>query len=162
MIHIGKYLRNTKDKGLILKPTKNLDIEVHVDADFAGLWAQEDPMDPICVKSRTGFVISIAGCPVVWSSKLQQDIATSTMMSEYTALSMAMREVIPLRNTFQAVLDAVGQPECKSSFKVTVWEDNMGCLKLAKMKPGQYTPRSKFYAIKYHWFRQVLHDRVVL
>ncbi len=43
-----------------------------------------------------------------------------------------------------------------STFKTTVWEDNMGCLTLSKLKPGQYTPRSKHYAVKYHWFRSHL------
>ena len=28
----------------------------------------------------------------------------------------------------------------------------MGALTLANMEPGRMTPRSKFYAIKYHWF----------
>jgi hypothetical protein len=46
----------------------------------------------------------------------------------------------------------------KSSFKTMVWEDNMGCLKLAKLAPGQYTPRSKHYAVKYHLFRSKLQE----
>ena len=34
---IGRYLIGTKDKGLILDPSKDLDIDCFVDADFAGL-----------------------------------------------------------------------------------------------------------------------------
>jgi hypothetical protein len=100
----GQYLKGTADKGLILKSLigdQRLNIDCYVDADFAGLWGYEDKQDPSCVKSRTGFVILIADCPVVWSSKLQSDIATSTMEAEYQALSMAMREVIPLLNQSQ-------------------------------------------------------------
>jgi hypothetical protein len=29
-------------------------------------------------------------------------------------------------------------------------------MKLAKMEPGQMTPRSKHYGVKYHWFRTKL------
>ena len=36
ILHHAKYLKGTKDKGLILKPNPNRSIEVHVDADF--LW----------------------------------------------------------------------------------------------------------------------------
>ena len=83
---IGRYLVGTKTKGLILDPKRNdLGIDLYVDADFAGLWSYEDPQDPSCVKSRTGFVIQIAGCPVMWASRLQQEIALSTMQAEYTA-----------------------------------------------------------------------------
>jgi hypothetical protein len=38
----------------------------------------------------------------------------------------------------------------------TVHEDNQGALRLAQMEPGRHTPRSKFYAIKHHWFRSWL------
>ena len=34
-----------------------------------------------------------------------------------------------------------------------VWEDNEGCLKLAKLEPPRMMPRSKHHALKYHWFR---------
>jgi len=34
-------------------------------------------------------------------------------------------------------------------------EDNVGALNLAKKEPGRTTPRSKFYAVKYHWFHSL-------
>ena len=154
---IGQYLKSTINEGLILKPDNTFNIDCHVDADFAGLYAIEDIMDPSCVKSRTGFVLSISKCPVVWCSKLQTDIATATMEAEYNALSTAMRDLLPLRTVFQEVSRGLGiSDDITSTFKTTVWEDNMGCLTLSKLKPGQYTPRSKHYAVKYHWFRSHL------
>ena len=39
------------------------------------------------------------------------------------------------------------------SFRATVHEDNQGALTLANLEPGRDTPRSKFYALKLHWFR---------
>ena len=45
--------------------------------------------------------------------------------------------------------------------KTVVHEDNQGCLKLASLEPGRMTPRSKFYAVKYHWFRsKILPNRI--
>ena len=57
---IGRYLLKTVEKGIILKPTSDLTIDCYVDADFAGLWNQEDHNDDNCVKSRTGYVYALA------------------------------------------------------------------------------------------------------
>ncbi|CAJ1970031.1 unnamed protein product [Cylindrotheca closterium] len=92
-------------------------------------------------------------------SRLQTDIATATMEAEYNALSMVMRDILPLRRVFKTVAQGLGlSNETATSLKTTVWENNMGCLKLARLKPGQYTPRSKHYAVKYHWFRSHVSD----
>jgi hypothetical protein len=93
--HIGQYLKGTVDRGLLLQPNNDLTIYCYVDADFAGLWPHEEQTDPVCVKSRTGFVICISNCPVIWGSKLQHEISKSTMEAEYNALSYTMRELLP-------------------------------------------------------------------
>ena len=36
--YIGRYLYKTKDKGIILKPKKNGQLDAYVDSDFAGRW----------------------------------------------------------------------------------------------------------------------------
>jgi hypothetical protein len=154
---IGQYLKGTLDEGLILKPSDHLDIDVFVDADFAGLWPHEDKQDPTCVKSCTGFVICLSNCPVIWTSKLQNEIALSTMEAEYNAISFAMRSVLPFQTLVKAVAKGIGLDEARTTtFKTSVWEDNAGALQLANMEPGRITPRSKHYAIKYHWFRSHL------
>jgi hypothetical protein len=159
LIRIGQYLKGTRDKGLVLTPNRAefLKVDCYVDADFCGLYEREDRTDPTSVKSRTGYVICIADCPVIWSSKLQESIALSTMMAEYYALSTAMREVIPLNELIKAVADGLHlDSKSHTSFRTTVWEDNNGALSLATLDPGQHTPRSKHYDIKVHWFRSHL------
>jgi hypothetical protein len=154
---IGQYLKFTADEGLLLCPTGILDIDVFCDADFAGLWPYEDKLDPSCVKSRTGFVICLSNCPVIWNSKLQQEIALSTMEAEYNALSLAMRSVLPFQNLAHSATKGIRlDSDNVAFFRTTVWEDNAGALQLANMEPGRITPRSKHYAIKYHWFRSHL------
>jgi hypothetical protein len=149
---IGRYLLRTRDKGLILKPTGDIALDCYVDADFAGLWKQEDDQDPICVKSRSGFLITLGGCPLTWTSKMQTEIALSTMEAEYIALSLAMRELLPLRELLKEMATAIG---VSSVFEIRthskVFEDNNGALILASSP--KMTPRSKHIAVKYHFFR---------
>ncbi|GFH50753.1 hypothetical protein CTEN210_07229 [Chaetoceros tenuissimus] len=158
LIKIGRYLIRTRDKGLIIKPDPDVgifDIDCYVDADFAGLFSVEDNQDPHCVKSRTGYVIMVGGSPVVWSSKLQPVIASSTMESEYIALSTACKELIPIRNIASEIAEACGvASKDVSSMHTTIWEDNVGCLTLANLELPLLTPRSKAIAVRYHWFRQ--------
>jgi hypothetical protein len=71
-------------QGLIFAPKMQegkvcLDIDDFVDADSAGLYGKEWMEDPSCAKSWTSFIISVAGFPMIWSSKLQPDIALRTM-----------------------------------------------------------------------------------
>ena len=58
-----------------------LQIDSYPDADFAGLYGYEKTTDPASVKSRTGFIITVAESSVLclWQSKLQTEAALSTM-----------------------------------------------------------------------------------
>ena len=94
---ICRYLKGTSTNGLILRPTTELRLDTHVDSAYAGLWRREHDRNPVCVKSRTGSVISLAECPLLWQSKPQGHVALSTMEAEYIALSTSMRSLIPLK-----------------------------------------------------------------
>ena len=37
--------------------------------------------------------------------------------------------------------------------KSSIWEDNEDCRKIANLEMPHMTPRSKHYAVKYHWFQ---------
>jgi hypothetical protein len=50
--------------------------------------------DPSTAKSRTGFIISCGGCPVIWASKLQTKAVLSTTESEDVGLSESLRIAI--------------------------------------------------------------------
>ena len=162
---IGRYLKGTLDKGLILRPVKIDDqfrIDVYVDAAFACGWGTELGTNPESVKSRTGYLVEVMGCTVIWCSKLQTAIATSTMESEYIALSMALRAAIPLIELCTAINEGLKMSAHKLlTFRATVHEDNMGALTLANLEPGRHTPRSKFYALRLHWFRSWLKPRQI-
>ena len=134
----------------------------HPDADFAGLWSHEKADDPHCVRSRTGFVITLAHCPVIWASKLQTEIALSTMEAEYIALSTSCRDLFPLMDKLVELTTILNLPFTPgSNMHVRIHEDNVGTLILGKLEPRRMTPRSKPYAVKYHWFRVELEPRNV-
>ena len=94
---IVRYLILTKDKGMILSPKNDFSLDIYVDADFTGTWHKEYAHLRDSVLSRTGFIITYCGCPIIWSSKLQSEITLSTTEAEYIALSMATRQLLPLR-----------------------------------------------------------------
>ena len=160
LIRIGRYLKGTIDKGLIMTPSAEPCIDCYPDADFAGLYGHENVQDPHCVRSRTGFVIMAFGCPVLWKSKLQTEIALSTMEAEYVAISTACRDLLPVIAIVKTLSASAGfSTDFISNIHVRIHEDNVGALTLGKMEPRRFTPRSKHYAIKYHWFREHVADK---
>ncbi|TPX53003.1 DNA-directed DNA polymerase [Synchytrium endobioticum] len=60
-------------------------------------------------RSRTGFVILLDGCPIVWSSKKQGVIAMSTAEAEYVALAATIKEV----NWMESLLKTLTIPHNK-------------------------------------------------
>ena len=154
---IVRYLKatqeNGRDRGLTFD-VGGVDeipkVECFVDADFAGLWNVEHNDDPVSSKSRKGFVMFIANCPVIWQSKLQVETAMSTTEAEVVALSQAMRELIWLRRlTVDIALTLGSKLKNEVEIKSTVFEDNNGAIALAH-KSGT-TSRTKHIHTK-HWF----------
>ena len=94
---ICRYLQGTKDNGLVFNPSKKPVVDCYADAYFARLWGHENTQDPICDRSITGFVVTFANCPLLWVSKLQTDIALSTLHYEYVVLSHSVRALLPLK-----------------------------------------------------------------
>ena len=82
-----------------MKLSDKLEFEMYANADFASLWNAEDRDVTISVKSRTGGIITLSDVPVSCTSKLQTEIATSTVHAEYIALSTTMRDLIPIKAT---------------------------------------------------------------
>ena len=130
-------------------------VNCFVDADFAGLWGAEHPQDPICAKSWTGFVITLANFSLQWVSKLQTKITLSTLHAEYVALLQSLNDLLPLQDLVNEVVDVLKLPYHLSIVtKNTVFEDNQGAITIATSP--HLTPTSKHIAVKYHWF----HDHI--
>jgi hypothetical protein len=96
------YLKAPSSQGYILKPASSRNLDCYVDADFASTWTLGTSEDPSSVKSRTGYVITFASCPVLWTSKLQTEVALSTKLIVGSTVTHSM-----------------------------IFEDNKGCVELA-------------------------------
>jgi hypothetical protein len=143
-----------------------LNINVFVDADFAGLWNVEPLHDPASAKSRLGYIIKLAGFPTVWKSKLMTQTATSTMHAEYIALSNALREVIPLHRLLTEMLPVMN-PQYLARTPVmhcTVFEDNNACLTLAHTRHLTNLTRWPCTSLHHFWEAvengEVVNDKV--
>ncbi len=62
---VGRYLRRTRDKGIIFKPDRTNALNCYVDADFAGTFSQETAHEKASVLSRTGYTITFASCHIL-------------------------------------------------------------------------------------------------
>jgi histone deacetylase 1/2 len=158
--YICRYLAATKNKGVTLKPNGH-HFECFVDSSHAGDWRQQSAMDdPSTARSRTGYVINFANCPLIWASKLQTEIALSTTEAEYIALSTASREILPLLSLAKEakkhkLINKVESPviRCK------IFEDNKGAVEIANVP--KMRPRTKHLNIKYHFFRQFIQQGIL-
>jgi len=149
---LGRYLKGTRDKGLILKPKSDRDLEVYVDADFVGNWNPDEGERRDTARSRHGYIIMYAGVPLSWKSQLQGEICLSSTESEYTGLSYALREAIPIMEMLKE-MKRLGFPirTAKAQVHCRVFEDNSGALEMAKIH--KYRPRTKHICTKLHHFR---------
>jgi hypothetical protein len=86
---LGRYLKATRNKGTILRPCHDKDMDIYVDANFAGNWDATETWDQDTAPSRHGYIISYAGCQAIWKSQLQTKITLSSTESEYTGISYA-------------------------------------------------------------------------
>jgi hypothetical protein len=87
MLRVIKYVADTKDTGLRMKPEKSSEwtVEVYTDSDWAG--------DKDTRKSVSGFMIFVCDTLVCWRSKSQNALSLSSSEAEMYALTEAIKEV---------------------------------------------------------------------
>jgi hypothetical protein len=142
---------------MIYKPKLENGLEVYVDASFAG---NRDKVgaewDAETARSRTGYIVMCAGCPITWASKLQGAIALSSTESEYLEISSVMREVLALieildeiKENIKKIGDIIPEVHCK------VFEGNSGAVEVTtSAKHPKMRPRTKHINNKSHHFRE--------
>ena len=153
-MRIGKYLLGTLGRCIKFTPNKSRGIECFVDAYYDDSWRKADTGNPENVFSRTGYIIFIHDCPVIWSSKLQTEIALSTVEAEYIALSQSTREIIPLINLIKEQNSDLGLRMIESELQCNLQEDNTSCITMAESQ--KFTPIARHISSKYHWFRSFI------
>lgn len=145
-----RYLKGTKELGLKYGGTtaggSSKPIVVgYADADWAS--------DKETRRSVTGYLFTLNGAAISWSSKLQPTVALSTSESEYMAACYAAQEAIYLRRLMGSLGFAQEGP-------TIIHEDNMGCIGMSE-NPILHQ-RSKHIDIRYHFLREAVSNGQVL
>ena len=159
---IGRYLKETQDKGIILKPDTSQSLDLYVDADFAGNWDKDiASSDPATAQSRHGYVLKYCGIPILWASQLQTIIALSTTEAEYVGMSRALQDTLPVVWMLQE-MQQLGFVVHATSAKVhcKVFQDNSGAIEIANNP--KYRPRTKHINQRYHFFRSHIGQHITV
>ncbi|KAJ9527699.1 hypothetical protein QJQ45_025973 [Haematococcus lacustris] len=128
------YLKGTASQGLVFGGNDNL--QGYCDADYAG--------DKDTARSTTGYVFTLHGAAISWSSRLQPTVAMSTAEAEYMAASGAVKEAVWLRKLMQDL----GLPgTC-----VNLMCDNQAALQL--LNNPMASARSKHISVHHHFARE--------
>ena len=112
-------------------------VNIFVDANHAH--------DKVTGRSVTGLFCFVGCTPVLWKSKQQASVQTSTFGAEFTALKKAVEEVITLRYYLRSMGISVTKP-------TPIFVDNMGVV-LNASNPGS-TLNKKSVALSYHFVRE--------
>ena len=90
LMHVIGYIKNTIDYGITYSRDMDLSPIAYVDADYGGC------KDTRC--STSGYISTMAGGPVTWSSKRQATVALSTVEAEYVAMSHCAQQMVWMQN----------------------------------------------------------------
>jgi hypothetical protein len=131
--HILRYIKHTLDYGILYKANLPLILSGYADADWGSC--------PETRRSMGAYIFTLANGPISWQSKRQHTISRSSTESEYRALSDCTQEVVYLHRLLTELdimppdhsssLSADPASPTPPSFKVHLYCDNQGALKLA-------------------------------
>jgi hypothetical protein len=143
-LRVLRYLKGTRSHGIVLGGNDE-EVVGFVDSDGSG--------DLDGLKSTGGYVFEVNGGPVLWGSKKQSCVATSTVQAEFIASSTAVKEATWLRGLM-------------SELDIPVWKvrlhcDSTGCI--ANLKNPVNSKYTKHLAIAFHHAREdVIHGNIDL
>ena len=123
---------------------RELDTAVFFDADHAH--------DHVTRRSISGLIVFVGSTPVIWTSKRQGCIATSTYCAEFISMRSAVEEAISIRY----MLRCLGVPVTKPT---DLFGDNFGVIQSAEIPDGEL--KKKHIAISYHYVREAIAARIV-
>jgi len=144
---ILKYLKGSITLGIKFGETSTEDkniITSYSDADYAA-----------CIDSRrstSGVVVMLNGGPVIWSSRKQGIVATSTTDAEYMAAHETAKETI----WAQGLLDDLGVNQTKPT---KLYLDNVAAEYL--IKNSTFHKRTKHVDIKFHFTRDLVNQKKI-
>ena len=144
-----RYLQGTAGKALCFRSADGSHKEVvqrmhamkadlYTDADFASDIDQR--------RSTSGVVLMLNGTAVLWGSKMQKIVATSTTEAEYIAAAMGIKEALWVRKLLAEL--------CGSIPPVCLNVDNQAALALIRQPTAGKSGRTKHIDVQYHFIRE--------
>nr|ANM86643.1 putative integrase [Cladonia uncialis subsp. uncialis]AUW30833.1 putative integrase - catalytic core [Cladonia uncialis subsp. uncialis] len=133
------YLKGTMNLGLMFTTQSKENIQAMVDSDWGNC--------PDTSRSTGGWIFTLAGSPVSWSSKRQATVALSSCEAEYMAASEATKEAIWMRNLVQEF-----RLPMFNNLKIPIAIDNNSAMKLSKNP--EFHARTKHIALRHHYIRE--------
>ncbi|KAJ3543106.1 hypothetical protein NMY22_g3260 [Coprinellus aureogranulatus] len=143
---IFRYLKGTRTWALTYGGSDELldgGLNIFCDADWAANYDR---------KSISGYVVTMAGGAIAWSSKKQATVALSTTEAEYISATHVAKQVIWLRS----LLTELGLPLPKTS---TIFSDNQSSISIAHHP--EFHARTKHIDIAYHFLRDLVDSGVL-
>ena len=139
LLHVVGYIKNTITYGITYSRDFNLSPSAYVDADFGGCRDTR--------RSTSGYVFTMAGGAVSWSSKRQATVALSTVEAEYVAMSRCAQQMVWM----QSWLDEV---ELEHNLPGIIKGDNCGAIALTKNTKDH--GKVKHIDIRHHYIRNLV------
>ncbi|KAF7334034.1 hypothetical protein MVEN_02308800 [Mycena venus] len=145
---VYRYLHGTVNLGITYSASPDSNVVMHADFSEPRLYSDADWGNVVDDrKSISGFVTTLTGGAVTWSSKKQPTVALSTMEAEYIALSHAVRENLWLRQLFSEL-------DCSATSPTPVFVDNRRTIDFT-FNAG-FHARSKHINIRHHFIRDAV------
>ncbi|KAF1318037.1 Integrase catalytic core protein, partial [Globisporangium splendens] len=144
-IKVVKYLKKTKDVGIVYDGSLESKLSAFCDADWA--------CDRNDRRSMSGILLMLCGGPIAWRATFQKTVALSTTEAEYMALCDCVKECVWMRT----LLKNIGLEQYEAT---PIFEDNQGAIALAK-NIG-YQARTKHNDIRYHFIREKLKENEIV
>ena len=108
--------------------------------------------DHVTRRSISGLIVNVGSTPVIWHSKRQGCIATSTYCAEFVAMRSAVEEAISIRYMLRCLGIPVTAP-------TNLYGDNFGVIQSAEIPEGEL--KKKHIAIAYHYVREAIAAKIV-
>ncbi len=144
LTHVIGYIKNTLDYGLTYSRDGEISPLAYVDADYGGCRDTK--------RSTSGYIFTMAGGPVTWSSKRQATVALSTVEAEYVAMSRCAQQMVWM----QAWLDEV---DIEHSIPGLIKGDSRGAIALTKNTRDH--GKVKHIDIRHHYIRDLVKSGVI-
>jgi hypothetical protein len=136
-----RYLKGSTDLKLVYCQNNNNDLEGYADSDYGNC--------PINRRSTSGFLFKLYGNTILWTSKKQLSVSTSTTEAEYISAALAAQEAMWLVKLSRDMQLNLNLPP-------VLYEDNNGCIAMCETME---TKRSKHIDVKFHFLKELVWNR---